>query len=465
MGTHFEESRSWLEEESFDFQPLRSSRSTSTLVSRNMSATKVKKHAHESNEPHTPSRGSKSTSKSRSPNFSLPVPLVRSVHPLSLLHVLTATFSIQFSPVAEENGTPKPTKSPSALAGSDLEMSDSVGSHHTPSRKKSHEGHGKSKASLILEKSPTLMKSLRDKPRFNSTSPKTDSPARTHAPTPSKSPSAMKLASKDESSDDEDALEAKLRAQDAAELENMKLASRAAMAVAETDSDSDNDAPVAKSFKESKKEAIDIHHGEQEDARNTAAQKKELRRQRTQLHQEQSKKSSKKQKEKESPRKKEAKESAMDVSDEESDELDLLPESLLKQAVSQSNTHIVMEQNEEDRSKIERRKQRILMREMEKQEKIDSKRVTVVPLVDTSGNSLLQSRKAAAQSAEAFLREHFWGGRLERTPAEHYFSERVRGPAHQFVVPGSAELLASQHKASIKERKKVESQKRKIGRN
>lgn len=338
---------------------------------------------------------------------------------------------------------------------SDLELSDSVNSHATPSKKKHHESHGKSKAELILEKSPSLIKSMREKSRSNGSATKTEASARVQSPTPSRSPSASKLAPKDDSSDDDEAIAANFRAMDAAEAERTKSASRAATSAAAADSDSDDDAPVAKSFKESKKDAMELHQTEQEDSKVVSSKKKDARRHRTQLLQEQSKKSQKKEKKRKVESSDDESGSGMDVDE----EFELVPESVLQQASAQNGAHILMDDDEDNREKINRRRQRKLEREAERQEVIDSKMLTVIPLGDSSGGTLLQSRKAAAQSAEAFLKEHFWGGRLERMPADHYISERVRGPALQFVVP-NAQAQPASRKTSMKESRRTEMNKR-----
>lgn len=331
-----------------------------------------------------------------------------------------------------------------------------MASHITPSKKKHSETHGKSKADLILEKSPSLIKAMREKSRSNISSPKNESSGRSNGSTLAKSPSSQKLAPKDDSSDDSEEMMEKLRALDEAEAERAKLAARVAASAPAEDNDSDDDAPVAKSFKDVKKDAMELHQAEQDESRAIAAKKKDARRQRTQLLQEQSKKSQKKEKKRKVESSDDESGSGMDV---EIEDFQLVPDSVLQQAVAQNSNHILMDEDDDNRLRIERRKQRKLEREIERQEKIDSKLVTVVSLTDGSGNITQQSRKAAAQSAEAFLKDHFWGGRLERMPADHYLSERIRGPAVQFVVPKSG-LIPSSRKASVKENRRAEIQKR-----
>jgi hypothetical protein len=337
----------------------------------------------------------------------------------------------------------------------DLVSADSPVSTTTPSKKKSSETHSKSKAELILEKSPSSIKALREKHRFTATSPKGESHTRPSGPTPTKSPSTLKSVAKDDNSDDEEAAFERLRAQDALEAENLKSVAKPVKQVDKSDSDSDNDAPVAKSFKETKKEVIEQQHGELDDVRAVSAKQKDMRRQRTQLLQDQSKKLASKKKFKE----RKAKEAEqMDVDE----EIDLLPESVLQRALSQTHTTQVMEQDVDERSKIERRKMKQLERERERNAKIENKRVTVISLSDLHGNPQLQSRKASAQSAEAFLKDHFWGGRLERIPAEHYLSERIRGPALQFIVStGSSMDDLHNMKGSMKNQRRSVQQKRK----
>lgn len=341
-----------------------------------------------------------------------------------------------------------------ASASSDLEQSDSVNTHGTPSKKKHSEGHNKSKANLILEKSPSLIKSMREKSRSNAGTPKTESSGRSQSPIPARSPSAQKLARKDDNSDEEDEMDRNLKALDAAEAERSKTSARAAVPAPAVDSDSDDDAPVAKSFKDAKKDAMDIHQTEQEDAKTAGSKKKELRRQRTQMLQEQSKKEKKKEKKRKVQSSDDESGSQMDVDE----EFELVPESVLKQAVTQTNTHILMDEDEDNLARIDRRRQRKLEREIERQDRIDSKLVTVLPLGDSTGSTMLQSRKAAAQSAESFLKDHFWGGRLERMANDHFISERVRGPALQFIVP--SQPIPSTRKMSMKENRRSEMAKR-----
>lgn len=322
----------------------------------------------------------------------------------------------------------------------------------TPSKKKASETHYKSKAELILERSPSAMKALREKQRFNATSPKGESSARHSGATPSKSPSAAKSAPKDESSDDEDAAFERLRAQGSKELENPKTSVSKARVVDASESSDDDDAPVAKSFKDVKKEAIEQQHGELEDSRAVSAKEKEKRRQRTQHQQEQSKKTSQKKKSKQK------RANAMDVDE----ETELLDAAVLQRAMSQNQTEQMMEEDQEDDSKLNYRKMRQLEREMEQKEKIDSKRVTVIALSDSTGVPQMQSRKAASQSAESFLKEHFWGGRLERMPADHYLSERIRGPALQFIVPNAASFETNDSQKSMKTQRRIQHKRRRL---
>lgn len=355
---------------------------------------------------------------------------------------------IQFTGKRDGEGGARLKRSSTNESGMVVDSPSSPAPGSAPSKKKSGESHHKSKADLILERSPSSMKALRDKSRFNAASPKGESPARHSTPVPAKSPSSLKMVTKDESSEDEDVAYERLRQQGAKEMEAAKAAPKAVQKMDMSDSDDDDDAPVAKSFKDVKKAAIEAQHGEQEDARAVAAKEKEKRRLRTQTQQEQSKKASSKKKEKQ-------KAQEMDVDE----EIDLLPSSVLERAMTQTQVEHLVEEDLEEQSKLHRRKMKQLEREMAREDKINSKRVTVVALSDAHGVPQMQSRKAASQSAESFLKEHLWGGRLERMPADHYLSERIRGPAHQFTVPHAASL--DSESPSMKSHRRATQHKRK----
>lgn len=302
-----------------------------------------------------------------------------------------------------------------------------------PSRKHKRDSDEGAKVEVVVDKSPARH---RDKLKIKSpTSKSSKSEAASSSLTSptSKTSTKHKQAPKEESSEDSEEAFERLRAMDA--NQPVKVPVRV-----ETASESDDDdAPVAKSFKSVKQDAISAHHDEQEDARRAAQKEKEKRRQRAQLLQEQSKMSSSKRKEKEKRRVEEAKE-------QEEQEEDVLPAALLKQAVSQSNVSTVIDKNEEHRAEVERKKAVLAERKKRQEEKIEAKKVKVVVLSDAQGNLQLQGRKASTQAAEAFLKEHFWGSRLERMNTDMYMSERRRGPALQFNVQRSEDIAALRSK-------------------
>jgi hypothetical protein len=337
----------------------------------------------------------------------------------------------------------------------DVDFTDSVSSTTTPSKKKHNpDTPYKARSDLSSEK-PSSKREITKSSSFSNSEPK----HRPQGTTPSKSTTPSKLTSKEvaESSDsDSDEFIEENRG----DYESRPITATTSNAM--DVSDDEDDAPVAKSFKSAKKEAIDLHHEEQEDVRKALAKEKERRRQRTQLLQEQSKLSTKKKNAEK--RRKAAEMEAAAASEEDTDEeIELLPESILKQALSQNKTAAVIEKDVDERARrVEQAKKKQEEAKLQQDLKINSKLVTVVPLTDSTGTVQMQSRKVAAKSAESFLKDHLWGGRLERMRSDLYLSERTRGPALQFIVPnGSTSIVSTTSSASMKSKRHNAAQQKK----
>lgn len=320
-----------------------------------------------------------------------------------------------------------------------VDVSESSSTLVTPSKKKHNtDTHLKSPSDISSDKSPFSGSRKPENSKSNS-SVHSDVKHRSHGATPVKSTTPNKSVSKKEVSEDEDEAFERLRAKETKESAKSPLS---VVSSAMDVSEDDDDAPVAKSFKSAKKEAIDAHHEEQEASRQILQKEKEKRRQRTQLLQEQSKSSVSKKKSLEK-KKREAEESMTQDNDDD-EEIELLPESVLKHALSQTQTAAIITKDSESRARIEKKKQKLEEAKLQQSLKINNKLVTVVPLSDGTGNIQMHSRKIAKQSAEHFLQNHLWGGRLERMRSDLYLSERTRGPALQFIVPDqSATSFAS----------------------
>lgn len=66
---------------------------------------------------------------------------------------------------------------------------------------------------------------------------------------------------------------------------------------------------------------------------------------------------------------------------------------------------------------------------------MNSKLVKVVPLNDESNLfSEKSTLKSSSKEAELFLKEHFWGTRIERLKPDSNLNERKTGPAIPFLV-------------------------------
>lgn len=311
-----------------------------------------------------------------------------------------------------------------------------------PSKKKHRDSEDGSIVEVTIDKTPTKHREKLKVKTPTSKSKSEAAPSSVVSPSP-KTPSKHKAATKDDDSEDEDEAFERLRAMDANEPSKVPLR-------AESSSGSeDEDAPVAKSFKSARQDAIAAHHEEQDEARRVAHKEKEKRRQRAQLLQEQSKKASSKRKEKEKRKTEEEDASG------QAEDGDLLPTTLLKQAASQASVAAVIDKNEEKRVEIDRKKERHGEIKKKQEDKIRSKKVNVVVLSDAQGNLQLQGRKASTQAAESFIKDHFWGSRLERMNADVYLAERQRGPAPQFTVTSPEDIATLKARYSARDHKEI----------
>ncbi|XP_049848629.1 uncharacterized protein LOC126315422 [Schistocerca gregaria] len=124
---------------------------------------------------------------------------------------------------------------------------------------------------------------------------------------------------------------------------------------------------------------------------------------------------------------------------------DGLPESVIRGALSYEEMESQNRLKEEEEAK--RRKEREL-EENRLEEEIASKPVQVVHLYDKSGLGIFEERKRARIKAEKFLKDHFWGARLERMRNDQFMDQKVIGPAVHFQVPNARER-------SLKRKRKV----------
>lgn len=95
------------------------------------------------------------------------------------------------------------------------------------------------------------------------------------------------------------------------------------------------------------------------------------------------------------------------------------------------DSQVINDLTETRRQKIRERRKKY--REVKKI--LNDKLVKVVPLNDeTNLFSEKTTLKSTTKEAELFLKEHFWGTRIERLKSDGNLNERKTGPAIPFVV-------------------------------
>lgn len=98
-----------------------------------------------------------------------------------------------------------------------------------------------------------------------------------------------------------------------------------------------------------------------------------------------------------------------------------------------------MDDVKKEAKKLKQRERKKKLKEAKRA--LNAKLVQVVPLDDQTGHFKEPTIKTiASEEAETFLREHFWGSRLERTRTDTFVSERKTGPAVPFVVGNRGSL-------------------------